>query len=236
MRILVIEDQIKLAGALAENLKANGYSADLAGTLEDANDFVAVTQYEAVLLDRGLPDGDGLDWLRNLRRGGSCTPVIFMTAERPELDDRVEGLDAGADDYIVKPFETPELLARLRAVLRRPNNTLAPVLSAGNLKFDTASRQVWVNDVEIHMPRREACLLEVLLRRVGRVVPKVALEESLYGFEDDVSPNAIEVGVYRLRSHLQNANATLSVRTARGVGYALSADAPAVENQCAVAQ
>jgi DNA-binding response OmpR family regulator len=223
MRILVIEDQPKLAAILADALKGNGFIADLAGTLEDASDFAAVTRYDAILLDRGLPDGDGLDWLRVLRKRGDISPVLFMSAERPDIDDRVAGLDAGADDYIVKPFEIAELLARLRAVLRRPSSALDPILSAGNLQFDPASRQVWVDGAEIHMPRREACLLEVLIRRYGRVVPKPSLEESLYGFDDEVSPNAIEVGVYRLRTHLQNANASVQVRTARGLGYALEA-------------
>jgi DNA-binding response OmpR family regulator len=228
MRILVVEDLPRLAGVLAETLKANGFIADVAGTLEDASDFVAVTRYDAALLDRGLPDGDGLDWLREFRRQGHCTPVLFMSAERPDLDDRIAGLDAGADDYIVKPFEIGEMLARLRAVLRRPSSALDAVLTAGNLAFDPASRQVWIEEREVHVPRREACLLEALIRRFGRVVPKATLEESLYGFDDEVSPNAIEVGVYRLRTHLQKAGATVAVRTARGVGYALEpADARA---------
>lgn len=221
MRILVVEDQPRLADVIVDMLKSNGYVADVATTLEEADDSVAVTRYEAILLDRGLPDGDGLGWLRRQRKAGSCIPVIVMTAERPEVNDRVEGLDAGADDYIVKPFVAAEFVARLRAVLRRPRSALEPVLRAGNLEFDPGSRQVWVNTTEVHVPRREACLLEVLLRRFGRVVPKTVLEESLYSFDDEVSPNAIEVGVYRLRAHLQNAGATVAIRTARGVGYAL---------------
>lgn len=221
MRILVIEDEPRLRGILGDSLKQNGFIPDLAPALQEASDFIAVSTYDAILLDRGLPDGDGLDWLRDLRKGSDTTPVLFMSAERPDLNDRVAGLDAGADDYIVKPFQTVELLARLRAVLRRPSSALDPVLSAGNLRFDPASRQVWVDEAEIHLPRREACLLEVFLRRFERVVPKTALEEGLYSFDDEVSKNAIEVGVYRLRTQLQASNATVWIRTARGVGYAL---------------
>lgn len=230
MRVLVVEDQKRLAGVIMDMLKANGFVADPAYSLNEATDAAAVTQYDAILLDRALPDGDGLDWLRTQRKRGVCVPVLFMSAEHAGVDDRVDGLNAGADDYVVKPFNMDEFVARLRAVLRRPSSALEPVLRAGNLEFDPASRQVWVGTTEVHVPRREACLLEVLLRRFGRVVPRAALEESLYSFNDEVTANAIEVGVYRLRAHLGGAGATVNIRTARGVGYVLE-DGPAGEGE-----
>ncbi len=226
MRILLVEDHPKLAEIVGDVLRANGFAADHAACLEDASVALATAVYDAILLDRSLPDGDGLAWLRGERRKGCTVPTIIMTGDRLDTIDKVDGLNGGADDYLGKPADPDEMIARLRAVLRRPPRMLQPVLRAANLEFDPASRQIWVGLSEINLPRRETCLLETLLRRHGRVVPKAAIEESLYGYDDEVSANAIEVGIYRLRSQLQASGAALSVRTVRGVGYVLE-DAPA---------
>jgi DNA-binding response OmpR family regulator len=224
MRILLIEDQRELAAVLADGLKDSGFAVDTARTVAEACEAVALAPYDMILVDRKLPDGDGLDWVRRQRRLGSSTPVIVITATMPDVDDRIEGLNAGADDYVLKPVLIDELVARIRAVLRRPRTAFLPVLNAGNIALDLTSRQVSIGGLPVHIPRREVGLIELLMRRFGRVVPRAALEESLYSFDDEVSPNAIEVAVYRLRTHLARSGATVTIRTVRGMGYALEED------------
>ena len=224
MRILVVEDNRACAGCIAAILRDEGFVVDHAKTLSDANDSASVVVYDAVLVDRMLPDGDGLDWVREQRRAGSAAPILIMTAEREAVDHRVEGLNAGADDYMLKPMPLDELVARVRAVLRRPVAALDAVLRAGNVAFDPAVREVRVAGKALRMPRRETCIFEMLIRRSGKTVTKGMLEEGLYSFEDDVSSNAIEVGVYRLRGQLAGSGATAKVRTVRGTGYVLEAD------------
>ena len=221
MRVLLVEDELKVASVIVDMLKINGFVADAVTTLEDATESAAVARYDAVLLDRKLPDGDGLDWLRSQRRNGWSVPALILTAEMDSVDDRIEGLNAGADDYILKPANMDELIARLRAVLRRPPEALGPVLRAGNVEFDPAGRQVWIAGRSIKIPRREIGLLELFMRRPGRVITRVALEESLFSYDDEVSSNALEVGIYRLRSHLTKAEANVAIRTDRGIGYVL---------------
>jgi DNA-binding response OmpR family regulator len=220
MRILLIEDMKVLASMMEEALINDGFVVDVAGSLDEATAATGCAPYDIVLLDRKLPDGDGLSWLRTRRRSGFSCPAIIMTAVAG-VNDRIEGLNAGADDYVAKPFSVEELIARIRAILRRPPSIQDANLRAGNLEFDTVSRQVWVDGSEVRIPRRDLCLLEVLIRRFERVVTRNALEESLYSFNDEVSSNAIEVGVYRLRAHLSEASANVRVRTVRGVGYLL---------------
>jgi DNA-binding response OmpR family regulator len=225
MRILLIEDQRDLAAVMADGLKDSGFVVDGARTIEDASSAVLLASYDMILVDRQLPDGDGLDWVKKQRRLGSSTPIIVITATMPEVDDRIEGLNAGADDYVLKPVLLDELVARIRAVLRRPAGTIGPVLRAGNVELDLTSRQVAIGGAAIHIPRREIGLIEVLMRRFGRVTPRAALEASLYSFDDEVSPNAMEVAVYRLRTHLSKSGATVTIRTVRGMGYILEEDA-----------
>lgn len=224
MRILLIEDQRDLAAVMADGLKDSGFVVDGARTIEEASSAVLLASYDMILVDRRLPDGDGLDWVKKQRRLGSSTPIIVITATMPEVDDRIEGLNAGADDYVLKPVLLDELVARIRAVLRRPAGTLGPVLRAGNVELDLTSRQVAIGGAAIHIPRREIGLIEVLMRRFGRVTPRAALEASLYSFDDEVSPNAMEVAVYRLRTHLARSGATVTIRTVRGMGYILEED------------
>src|SRR5438132_11829518 len=168
-----------------------------------------------------LPGRDGIEILSTLRRRGLGTPVLILTA-RDAVEDRVLGLDAGADDYLVKPFAMSELVARTKALLRRPGAALGTTLKAGNIVFDTIGRDVSVAGVPLQLPRREAAILEHLLRRQGRVVPKSVLEEKLYGLDEELESNAVPVHVHHLRRKLEEAGASAEIHTVRGVGYLLA--------------
>ena len=220
MRLLLVEDNSRLAGLIREGLDRHGFAIDWCETVDGAHAAQQVNKYDLVLLDLGLPDADGLELIRAMRRAKDATPILVLTA-RGGLDDRVAGLDAGADDYLVKPFQTPELAARCRALLRRPGATLGTTLSAGNVLLDPAERTVSIAGIRVDASPREVDLLEHLLRRAGRVVPKPALENALYSMDAEVTGNALEASVSRLRKRLTQAAADVQIRTVHGVGYAL---------------
>lgn len=222
MRLLVVEDNRRLAALMAKGCGKAGFSVDICGDLGSARAALDTVRYDAVILDLSLPDGDGLELLATLRGAGNDLPVLVLTA-RDRLEDRVAGLDTGADDYLLKPFAMEELVARLRALLRRPGKALGRQLTAGNVAFDTVAREVSVAGAPATFSRRETDLLEILLRRQGRVVPKEAIEENLYAFGDEVSSNSIEVAVHRLRKRMADAGANIEIHTLRGIGYLLSA-------------
>jgi len=203
-----------------QGLSEEGFAVDGFETLEAAHEALASFTYDLVLLDLGLPDGEGLDLVREVRRRGASTPVLIITA-RGGLDDRIIGLDTGADDYLIKPFAIAELAARCRALLRRPGASLGTVLTAANLAVDTAAREVRVGGEHISMPPRELGVLEHLMRHVGKVVPKTTLEETLYAHDCDVTPNALEAAVSRLRRRLAASGVAAAVHTAHGIGYIL---------------
>ena len=228
MRLLLIEDNPRLAGLIRDGLQGQGFAVDWCGTVAGAETALQVNAYDLLLLDLGLPDGDGLELLRTIRRGKDTTPILILTA-RGGLDDRVSGLDAGADDYLVKPFQIPELAARCRALMRRPGAVLGTILACGNVGLNTAERSVTVAARPVEMPPREVDLLEHLLRRGGHVVAKAALENSLYAMDAEVTPNALEAVVSRLRKRLAAANADILVKTVHGVGYALVPTAPTLK-------
>lgn len=220
MRLLLIEDNVRLGSLIVEGLVRDGFVVDWRETLEAAFEARELTTYDLILLDLGLPDGDGLDLVKRLRRGRDTTPILILTA-RGGLGDRIAGLDVGADDYLVKPFEMAELAARCRALLRRPGACLGVVLQAGNVAMDTVTRSLTVGGAPVAISPRELGLLEHLLRRAGQVVPKSSLEDQLYSMDAEVTPNALEVAVSRLRKRLAAARADIILRTAHGVGYAL---------------
>jgi len=220
MRVLLVEDSDCLRELLVAGLRRAGYAVDTASTLAQASAALAVSGFDLLLLDLNLPDGDGVAWLGSLRKAGNQVPVLAVTA-RGEPDDRVAGLDTGADDYIVKPFVLAELLARCRAVLRRPSVTTGTVMAAGNMAFDTAARQVQIGEQVLPASPQETALLEVLLRRAGKVVSREAITNALYNFDAACTPNAIEAHVSRLRRHLTEAGATVDIHTVRGIGYLL---------------
>lgn len=221
MRVMLIEDNRRLGGYISTSLQREGFTVDHFGTLAEAESAAATTRFDLIVLDLGLPDGDGMDLLRRLRGEGSPVPILVLTA-RDALEDRVQGLNAGADDYLLKPFEVSELVARINALLRRPGHALGRQLSVGNITFDTVGREIRVADKVICLSRRELAVLEVLMRRAGRVVPKDVIGESMYGFNEPVSANSVEVAIHRLRKRLEKAQSTAIVHTLRGVGYLMA--------------
>ena len=222
MRLMLVEDSERFASLLKQGLGAAGFEVDVLATAEEARAALGSGHWDVVILDRGLPDGDGLAVLTDMRQRGIATPVLILTAHG-SLRDRVTGLQSGADDYLVKPFDLEELVARLQALLRRPGNLLGLALRLGNLTLDTVARQVFVDDRPIAFSAREVTVLEHLLRRSGRVVAKTQLETSLYG-PSEIGSNAVEVHVHRLRRHLAEIGASVQVHTVRGVGYMIGAE------------
>jgi DNA-binding response OmpR family regulator len=220
MRLLVVEDEARIGELVRDGLCRAGFAVDVARSAADAAAALEIGSYDAAILDLGLPDGDGLDVVVKARRMGVTIPVLLLTA-RDTVDDRVLGLNAGADDYLIKPFAMDELVARTKALLRRPGLALGVTLEAGNVRFDTVGREVRVGGVPLPLPRRELDVLEHLLRRAGRVVPKSVLEERLYGANDELGSNAIPVHVSHLRRKLIAAGAAPEIHTIRGVGYML---------------
>jgi DNA-binding response OmpR family regulator len=221
LRVLLVEDEARMSKLVSRALARAGFIVDTFDTCADGRAALSLIPYDAAILDLGLPDGDGLTLLADTRSGGRCIPILILTA-RDTVEDRVCGLDAGADDYLVKPFAMSELIARTKALLRRPGSAFGTLLKAGNVTFDTIGRDVRISAQAINLSRREIATLEHLMRRLGRVVPKTVLEEKLYGVDDELESNAIPVHVHHLRRRLQEAGATVQVHTVRGVGYFLT--------------
>lgn len=220
MKLLLIEDHGRLATYIRAGLEKAQFAIDHFTTGAEAIEALACANYDAMILDLGLPDRDGLDVLRSIRQSGRQLPILILTS-RIQVRDRVQGLEAGADDYLTKPFAMEELVARIRAILRRPPESLGALLTAGNLSFDPSGRQAYVDDAPIQLSPRETGLLEHLLRRSGKVAPKALLEDSLYDLGDELSSNSLEVLVHRLRKRLAKARAKVGIHTVRGVGYML---------------
>jgi DNA-binding response OmpR family regulator len=220
MRLLLIEDTPRLRELLVESVHAAGWRIDAFGTIADGEEAIATTDYDLLLIDLGLPDGDGLDLIRGLRRKGVALPILALTA-RAAVDERIAGLDAGADDYLVKPFNHREFLARCRALLRRAPGTAAPTLTAGRLVYDPATNALACDGLDIPLTPRERAIIEILMREVGRAVSKRRLEHALSEFGDDVSANAIELAISRLRKKLASCESGAALETIRGVGYLL---------------
>jgi DNA-binding response OmpR family regulator len=214
MRILLVEDDRMIGAGLRAALRQAGFAVDWVTDGRAADTSLATEAFDVVLLDLGLPQRDGLDVLRQLRARGDETPVIVLTA-RDALPSRVAGLDAGADDYLVKPFELDELLARMRAVTRRRTGRADPVLESGAVRLDPATRQVWRAGVPVVLSAREFAVLEALLQRPGAILSRAQLEDRLYGWGDAVESNAISVYVHQLRKKLGDD----FIHTVRGVGY-----------------
>ncbi len=214
----MIEDDQPLATALTEALKRRGVQSDVAANLADGRQMLSAARYAALLLDLGLPDGDGLALIRSLRGQNNPIPVIAVSA-RSALDARIAGLNAGADDYVVKPFDVDELTARIHAVLRRQGALAGAELRFGNVRFDTVSGDLVVGETPVLLTARERQFAALLLRRFGQVVSKQFAEDQLYGLTEPVGSNALEVQAYRLRRKLEAAGATVRIETIRGVGY-----------------
>jgi DNA-binding response OmpR family regulator len=222
MKLLLVEDNAALSEMLTAHLHQRGFAVDPAATGGAALAALAnQTPYDAIILDLGLPDMDGMDVLRHLRAAHSMLPALILTA-RDSVTHRVAGLNAGADDYILKPFDLAEFEARLRAVLRRPGSRDAPTLLFGDVAFDTATRTATVQTHPIDLTRREAALFEELIRHPNQVVVRDTLADRLYGLGEDVSPNALEATVSRVRRKLAAQHAAVRIETLRGIGYRLT--------------
>lgn len=221
MRLILAEDSKRLQELLSESLASAGYKLDVASTTAELFAMVEVVNYELMIIDLGLPDGDGLHAIRELRARGVTVPILIITA-RGSIDDRVSGLDSGADDYLIKPFNHSEFLARVRALLRRPAEMHGPILKRGSLEFEEAKGEVRCNGKVIELRLSERRLLGTLMRRSGSVVTKGAIEEALSQFGRELSANAVEALVSRLRKALADAQSGIVIETIRGVGYRLS--------------
>jgi len=222
MHILLVEDNLRLQELIEQALRGAGYRVDLATTVAELLAAAASVQYDLLIVDLMLPDGDGLDAIRTLRARRSSVPILIMTA-RGSIDDRVRGLDAGADDYLIKPIHQAELLAHVRALLRRPAEVMGPILRAGNTEFDEAMAEVRCSGKPVRLRLRERRLLALLMRRSGFLVSKNMIEEALSEFGREMSANAIEALISRIRRSLSDARSDVVIETVRGVGYRLSA-------------
>ena len=221
MRLLLVEDNRALARWVSEILRADRYLVDVVHDGAEAEEFLRGADYGLVILDLALPVMDGLEVLRRLRARRSTVPVIVLTADS-SLKSRVSGLDEGADDYLTKPFEVPELEARIRAQLRRASGQPANVVRCGDLALDTVTRAFTLRGAALALTPREAGVLEQLLRRLGRTLSKASLADTVFGFDDDADASAIEIYVHRLRKKLEGGK--VSIVTLRGLGYMLRPD------------
>ncbi|MEI3850993.1 MULTISPECIES: response regulator transcription factor [unclassified Ensifer] len=220
MRLLLVEDELEMAAALSAALGRYDMILDHAPTLDHALAALANHVHDGIILDRQLPDGDGLSLIPRVRALKSGIPVIVLTA-RGTVDERVRGLDMGADDYLAKPFAVEELLARIRALMRRSPDIAPMTARIGKLVFDFDGRQAQVNGQLLDLPRRELLVLETLARRQGRTVQRSTLEESVYGYDDEIQSNSLDAHVSRLRRKLADTGAGVEIHSIRGVGYLL---------------
>jgi DNA-binding response OmpR family regulator len=221
MKVLLVEDHDELRRMTAAHLSERGFVVDAVDTVAGARAALGTSDYDAMVLDMGLPDGDGAMLL--VGGSGRPPPPALMLTARDRVEDRITGLNAGADDYMVKPFDLSELEARLRAILRRPGRRAPVALTLGRLRFDTPSHEAFLDETPLNLGRREALLLEVLLSAAGRIVVRDILSDRLYGFNEPVTPNALDAAVSRLRRSLDRAGAGVVLETRRGIGYRLRA-------------
>ena len=220
MRVLLVEDEPEMAELVAHHVRNAGWIVDRVCSIDEARVALRIGHYVIMLLDRRLPDGDGIGLLPHLREFQPGVPVIVLTA-LDDVNHKVRGLDAGADDYLTKPFDTAELLARIRAALRRPGSDPEQPIVCGRLRFETAMREVVIDGRPMTLKRRELAVLESLIRRCGRVVQRETLVNEVYGFDDNFESNTLDAHVSRLRARLAAAGAGVAIHPVRGVGYLL---------------
>ncbi len=220
MKILFVEDNARLAELTQKNLKNSGIVCDIASNLEDAKHQLKSFQYDAAVLDINLPDGNGLDFLKQIRKEKNQLPVIILTANL-DFDIKIEGLDIGADDFLTKPFKIEELVARLRAILRRPKNLQDKDIQIKNVLFNTSNFELKISGNNIDIHKKECQVLELLMKKYNQVVTKNELEDKLYQIDRDIQSNSLEVAIHRLRKVLEDGKSEISITNIRGVGYKL---------------
>jgi len=223
LRILVVEDDAETAAYLIGGLEEEGYAVSRSSDGRDGLFLATTENFDLLIIDRMLPQLDGLSLVKSIRSSHVDTAVLFLTT-MTGIDDRVDGLNAGGDDYLVKPFAFEELVARLEALLRRPGQLLGSSLRLANVVFDTESRQAFIDEKPHVLSARETAVLELLMRRKGNVVSKKLVEDQIFGLAGDVASNAVEVYVHRLRKQLADGGAKVRVNTVRGVGYIMTED------------
>src|SRR2546430_5387766 len=223
MRVLIVEDELRMAGLIRRGLVKEGLASDVAPNGEEALVAAGAHVYDAIVLDVMLPGIDGFETCRRLREGGVWSPVLMLTA-RDSVEDRVSGLDTGADDYLVKPFAFAELLARLRALARRGDPERPPVLALGDLRLDPATREVWRGDTEIQLSPKEFSLLETFMRRPGQVLSRLHLLEHAWDFAYENRSNLVDVYIRHLRRKIDEPFGRHTLETVRGAGYRLRSD------------
>jgi DNA-binding response OmpR family regulator len=221
MRVLIVDDDEDVAALAQAHLRRAGLTADRAGDVEAARAACAGVAYDAMVLDLGLPDGDGLGFLADLRKAKRQFPILILSA-RGRADQRVAGLKAGADDYLAKPFDAEEMVARVQALLRRPAAIASAATGVGNLAVDVEAQVARVDGKDLRLTRRELGVLGALVRRPGHVVSRAQLEDALYGFGEEIASNAIEVYISTLRKRLKEAGADCAIETQRGLGYKIA--------------
>ena len=222
MRILIVEDDLVLADGLKHSLMQSSYAVDLAVNGSDADGILVYQRFDLVVLDLGLPKLGGFEVLKRLRSRGGKTPVLILTAN-DDVDNRVKGLDLGADDYLSKPFVLAELEARVRALIRRGQAGGSAIISVGNLQLDTVNHAASYKEASLNLSARELAVLEILMQKTGKVVNKEQMLEKLCNFDEDISDNALEVYLHRLRKKLDHSD--INIRTIRGLGYMLENNA-----------
>ncbi|MDQ7249638.1 response regulator transcription factor [Dongia sedimenti] len=222
MRILLVEDELDMAGALGAALSKHNIVIDHVSSVGDAREAVRLHAYDAILLDRQMPDGEGLRLIPEIRAADIDTPIIVLTAHN-DHEGRIRGLDLGADDYMGKPFVVEELIARLRAVLRRQPLLSPDVITAGRLSFEVSHMEPSLDGKPVILPRRELLVLAALMKRIGRTVTREALANAVYNFDAEIQSNALDSHVSRLRKKLAELDAGVAIHTIRGIGYLLKA-------------
>ena len=221
MKILLVEDNVRLSELVKKNLIKSGFVTDIAKDIEEAVHNLKSYSYDAIVLDLNLPDGNGMSFLKQIRDKKNQIPVIILTANI-DFNNKIKGLNIGADDYLTKPFKHEELVARLKAILRRPNDYLEQKINIKNVSFDTDNYQLKINDIIVKIAKKESIILEILLKKYNKTVTKNVLLDKSYEIDKEINSNSLEVSLHRLGKILEKSESALEIKNLRGIGYIIS--------------